>query len=557
MHLRHLVISSLAALSLGVPGEGLFAADSGTNAPGDQGQLITLETSDKPLETVLQWISRRAMVNIVCNEAEQPRITLRLVNVTWQEAIEQIASRYDLVIEKHSDRVWQLTRPPKVRMEFQDARLTVILEALARQANVNIVISDDVDANRRLTMTLNGVPWREALDVIVRATGYAWVEQEYSIVRVVSPDKLQKDLHTKIFHLNYTTAADLAKVVTATMSADGKVITDLRSNSLILTDTPLSLESVTKIIAALDSRTREVQLEMRFVTFSNSDSQSLGFDPINASFNLKGIGNLAASFTPTSPTFGGGLNFANNGGTAGAPPNNPSSSGQFSADFTFEALSQLESTEILQAPQILTLDNQPAKILIGTEIHYAQTTITQNPNGSGSLITLQEASTSPVHDGITINVTPHITSDGFVSIDLSVTNDLNSFVTYTNGQNVNSSNYATIQLPTLSKTEVKTSIMVADSKTAVIGGILNNEADETNYQVPLLGSIPGLGWLFKKRISSVTQRNLTIFITPRIIQTTQERSEYEENKLRVRERLSGLNLHPTTGEPNRTLGSEP
>jgi len=230
---------------------------------------------------------------------------------------------------------------------------------------------------------------------------------------------------------------------------------------------------------------------------------------------------------------------------------------QFSADFTFEALSQLESTEILQAPQILTLDNQPAKILIGTEIHYAQTTITQNPNGSGSLITLQEASTSPVHDGITINVTPHITSDGFVSIDLSVTNDLNSFVTYTNGQNVNSSNYATIQLPTLSKTEVKTSIMVADSKTAVIGGILNNEADETNYQVPLLGSIPGLGWLFKKRISSVTQRNLTIFITPRIIQTTQERSEYEENKLRVRERLSGLNLHPTTGEPNRTLGSEP
>ena len=242
MHLRHLVISSLAALSLGVPGEGLFAADSGTNAPGDQGQLITLETSDKPLETVLKWISRRAMVNIVCNEAEQPRITLRLVNVTWQEAIEQIASRYDLVIEKHSDRVWQLTRPPKVRMEFQDARLTVILEALARQANVNIVISDDVDANRRLTMTLNGVPWREALDVIVRATGYAWVEQEYSIVRVVSPDKLQKDLHTKIFHLNYTTAADLAKVVTATMSADGKVITDLRSNSLILTDTPLSLE---------------------------------------------------------------------------------------------------------------------------------------------------------------------------------------------------------------------------------------------------------------------------------------------------------------------------
>jgi type IV pilus assembly protein PilQ len=554
MHLRHLVISSLAALSLGVPGMDLSAVEAGANGPTDGGQLITLETSDKPLETVLQWISRRAGVNIVCNEAEQPRITLRLVNVTWQEAIEQIASRYDLVIEKHSERVWVLTRPPKVRMEFQDARLTVILEALARQANVNIVISDDVDAGRRLTMTLNGVPWREALDVIVNATGYAWVEQEYSIVRVVSPDKLQKDLHTKIFHLNYTTAADIAKVVTGSMSKDGKVITDLRSNSLILTDTPVSLEAVTKIIATLDSRTREVQLEMRFVTFSNSDSQRIGFDPINTSFNLKGIGNIAASFTPTSPTFGGGVAFSNN--NAAGNPATPSSSGQFSADFTFEALSQLESTEILQAPQILTLDNQPAKIMIGSEIHYAQTTITQNPGGVGSLVTLTEATTSPVHDGITINITPHITSDGFVSIDLSVTNDLNSFVTYTNGQNVNSPNFATIQLPTLSKTELKTSIMIADSKTGVIGGILNNEADETNDQVPLLGSIPGLGWLFKKRISSVTQRNLTIFITPRIIQNA-DKSEFEENKLRVRERLSGLNLHPTTGDQSRTLGTEP
>ena len=155
MHLRHLVISSLAALSLGVPGVALSAAEVGANGPTDGGSLlITLETSDKPLETVLQWISRRAGVNIVCNEAEQPRITLRLVNVTWQEAIEQIASRYDLVIEKHSERVWVLTRPPKVRMEFQDARLTVILEALARQANVNIVISDDVDTTNGSKCTI-------------------------------------------------------------------------------------------------------------------------------------------------------------------------------------------------------------------------------------------------------------------------------------------------------------------------------------------------------------------------------------------------------------------
>lgn len=544
MHLRHLVISSLAALTIGAQGAVVFAGDAApTGGSPDSSQLITLETSDKPLETVLQWISRRSGVNIVCNEAEQPRITLRLVNVTWQEAVEQIAARYDLVVERKSDRVWQLTRPPKVRMEFQDARLTVVLEALARQANVNIVISDDVDANRRLTMTLNGVPWREALDVIVRATGYAWIEQEYQIVRVVSQDKLEKDLRTKIFHLNYTNAKDMSAVVAGTMSKDGKVITDARSNSLILTDTPVALEAVTRIINTLDGRTREVQLELKFVEFSNSDAQKIGFDPINTSFNLKGIGTLAPSFTPFNDIFGGGVQF-----NTTSP--SPSSSGNFSANFAFEALTTLSSAEVLQAPQVLTLDNTPALIRIGREIHYAETTITQNPNGSGSLITLKEASTSPVKDGIKIELTPHITSDGFVSIELKASNEKADLVQFTNGQSPNSPDFAAIELPTINSTELNTTIMIADGKTGVIGGILTNESREETRQLPLLGTIPGLGWLFKKRSESIEQRNLTIFVTPRIIPTS-DKSDYEDARLRLRERLSGLDLKPKS-EPEQT-----
>src|SRR3954471_8002578 len=171
MRLRHLVITSLAAMTIGGQAA-VQAADGAAPSPESAAaNTLTIETSDKPLDTVLQWISRRTNVNIVCNEQDQPRVTLRLVNVTLQEAIDQICAKYDLVLEKKSDRVWVLSRPPKVRMEFQDARLVVILEALARQANVNIVIGDDISSDRRLTMTLNGVPWREALDVIVRTTG--------------------------------------------------------------------------------------------------------------------------------------------------------------------------------------------------------------------------------------------------------------------------------------------------------------------------------------------------------------------------------------------------
>ncbi|MBA3937526.1 MAG: hypothetical protein H0X38_08690 [Planctomycetes bacterium] len=550
MHLRHLVITSLAAISLGGIGAGAYGADT---PPDAGGASMSIETSDKPLEVVLQWISRRAGVNLVCNAPDQPRVTLRLVNVTWQEAVQQIAARYDLVIEKHSERVWELTRPPKVRMEFQDARLTVVLEALARQANVNIVISDDIDANRRLTMTLNGVPWREALDVIVRATGYAWVEQEYQIIRVVSKDKLQKDLHTQIFHLNYSNAKELSTEVQSSLSADGKVVVDARSNSLILTDTPPALEAAARIIQVLDGRTREVQIEMKFVEFSNSDAQRLGFDPINMSFNVKDIGNLATSFTPFNDVFGGGVNYTNHQG--GTTPNVPTANGQLTADFAFEAISTLGSTEILQAPQVLTLDNTAAKIRIGQEIHYAETTVTQDTNGN-PIITLKEASSSPVKDGITITVTPHITTDGFISIELAALNEKATLVTFTNGKATTAGDFAAIKLPTKDSTELSTVIMVADGKTGVIGGILQNKSVEENRQIPLLGSIPGLGWLFKKRTESVDQKNLTIFITPRIIPLT-DKSDMDEPRRRLRERISGLDLKPVAAPSEQKNGLTP
>ncbi len=550
MHLRHLVITSLAAISLGGIGTGAYGADTPLDAGGAS---MSIETSDKPLEVVLQWISRRAGVNLVCNAPDQPRVTLRLVNVTWQEAVQQIAARYDLVIEKHSERVWELTRPPKVRMEFQDARLTVVLEALARQANVNIVISDDIDANRRLTMTLNGVPWREALDVIVRATGYAWVEQEYQIIRVVSKDKLQKDLHTQIFHLNYSNAKELSTEVQSSLSADGKVVIDARSNSLILTDTPPALEAAARIIQVLDGRTREVQIEMKFVEFSNSDAQRLGFDPINMSFNVKDIGNLATSFTPFNDVFGGGVNYTNHQG--GTTPNVPTANGQLTADFAFEAISTLGSTEILQAPQVLTLDNTAAKIRIGQEIHYAETTVTQDTNGN-PIITLKEASSSPVKDGITITVTPHITTDGFISIELAALNEKATLVTFTNGKATTAGDFAAIKLPTKDTTELSTVIMVADGKTGVIGGILQNKSLEENRQIPLLGSIPGLGWLFKKRTESVDQKNLTIFITPRIIPLT-DKSDMDEPRRRLRERISGLDLKPVAAPSEQKNGLTP
>jgi type IV pilus assembly protein PilQ len=527
MRLRRLVMSTLAAVALAAPSQ----ATDGLPASGDSAQLLTIETSDKALDTVLQWISRRAGVNVVCNEQDQPRITLRLSNVTWQEAVSQIATKYDLVVEKPSDRIWVLTRPPKVRMEFQDARLGVVLEALARQAGVNIVFSD-IDAEKKITMTLNGVPWKEALDVIVRDAGFAWIQREYNIIQVVSPDKLQKDLTTRIFEINYKQAADLKDTVASVVGKEATVEVPKGSNYLMVTATVPALESAAKVIERLDTRTRQVKIEMQFVEFNDSDVQRAGFDPINLGLGVENFGTIRGAFSPfnASPTA--------SVSTTRELSNIPTTTGNITGALTFEAIASLSTTEVLQKPTVLTTDNQEAMITIGREIHFAEETIAQQDN-SAPVRSLKEASTSPVNDGITIKVTPHITGDGFVSITLDASNTDVTLDTYTNKKNDEDPNASTIKLPIKSTQLLKTTIMIQDGKVGIIGGLLRDRTVEKEAHIPLLGDIPILGNLFKKREDTKEKRNLTIFITPRIIHTD-SKSEFEKQREALKSRLSGI-----------------
>lgn len=488
-------------------------------------ELITLEVTEKPLDVVLQWISRRVGVNVVTNVEEIPKVTIRLVNVTWQEAVQQIARRYDFVIEQRSERIWELTRPPKVRMEFQNALLTVILDALARQAGVNIVISDRIDAGRRLTMKLNGVPWREALDVIVKTTGYVWIEQEYDIIRIVSPQDVQLDMQTRLYRLNYTTGSDAAAFIAVALSEQGQVVHDERTNSLIITDTPVNLDAAFEILDQIDRRTQEVQIEIKFVEFSTSDALNWGFSGA-ASFTIEDFGTLATDFFPF---------------TVGANKlvSEPRSSQLVSGNLSFEALSTLSSTEIIQTPSILTLNNRPAEIDIQDERSFAEVSVTTE-NGE-TVRSISEAESSPVTSGISIGVTPHITNDGFVQMELVASQSDATLVEVSAGAE-------SIQLPERQEKSVQTNIMVADGETAVIGGILSNRVEESEQRVPVLGSIPLLGYLFRSNNDRVAQRNLTIFITPRVVQMG-ERDDLEEAKIRLRERLSGLDLEPDRAQP--------
>ena len=519
---RCFAISSLVTLALGIPVLG--AAESVPTA-GQLPDAVTIETSDKPLETVLQWISRRAQVNIVCYEQDQPRITLRLANVTWQEAVESIATKYDLVIERKSPRVWVLSRPPKVSMSFQDASLPVVLEAIARAADVNIIMSGEVSGGgKRLSMTLKGVPWRQALDVVVKTVDLAWVESEYSIIRIVSPGSLAKDLQTRILRVNYGTADDMAAALKPVLT-EGTVLVDKISNTLILSGTPNGLDAAVRIAEQLDQRTREVLIEMRFVDYSVTDVQTLGVDPISLNFDIEHLGNFTQRFSP----------FGNVGMTTMSRiGSGPATSNLNSVTAAFEAVASLNSTDIIQSPQILTLDNTEAEVTLGGELHFAEESVSTE-NGQ-TIRSLKEAATSPVKDGILIKLKTHITADGYVRIELEAENSDVKLQAFTSGSGETAS---TIQLPQKTTTILKHTIMAADGHTAVIGGLLRDKDIEQRGHVPGLGTIPVLGWFFRKQSKSVEKRNLTIFITPRIIPFGQK-NDYEKGLEALKTRLSGV-----------------
>ena len=536
MRLRSLAIPSLILLALGIPAVGAGEA----TPPGQLSETVTIETSDKPLETVLQWISRRAGVNIVCYEQDQPRVTVRLSNVTWQEAVESIASKYDLVIEKKSPRVWVLTRPPKVSMSFQDASLPVVLEAIARAADVNIIMSGDVaGSGKRLSMTLKGVPWRYALDVVVKTVDLAWVEQEYNIIRIVSPSSLQKDQRTFVLRVNYGDAKDLAASLKPAMG-DGTIQVDAVSNSLVLTGTPVAIDSARKLADQLDQRTREVLIEMKFVDYSTADVQGLGFDPISLNFDIENIGRLSQEFRP----FGNATQAWTTQTSLARGATGPTNSRLLSAGAVFEAIATLGSTDIVQSPQILTLDNTEAEIVIGREIRFAEQSITQE-NGT-TVRTLKEAQTSPVKDGIQIKVRPHISADGFVQISLVASNSEAVLEEYVVGQGTDTE--SSIQLPQKSTIDIKHTIMVADGRTAVIGGLLKDKDTKRNGHVPGLGTLPVLGFFFRKERQEVEKRNLTIFITPRIIPMG-KKTDYDKSLDELKASLSGVReAAPKPGE---------
>ena len=403
-------------------------------------------------------------------------------------------------------------------LNFQDISVRAVLQIIAGYNEFNLVTSDSVTGN--ITLRLDGVPWDQALDVVLRIKGLD-KRMDGSILMVAPAEELAareaKDLlakqkvedleplYSEYIRLNYAKAEDFADLLktdtNSIISARGSVSVDQRTNTLLIKDTAKSIESIRRMIETLDIPVQQVVIESRMVTVRDNVTEDLGVrwgfsdqqDSDGISGSLEGAESISNGIIPdlsdrlnvnlpiTNPAASIGLHIAKlANGTL--------------IDLELSALEEENKGEIIASPRITAANQQKARIEQGTEIPY-----TESASSGATTVSFKKAVLS-------LEVTPHITPDNKVILDLVITQD-------TRGETVQTGTGEAVSIDTQ---QIETQVLVDNGQTVVLGGIFQQQIINTTNKVPVLGDIPYVGRLFKSTSEFNEKRELLIFVTPKI-----------------------------------------
>jgi type IV pilus assembly protein PilQ len=431
----------------------------------------------------------------------------------------------------------------RLTLNFQDIETRAVLQLLAETSGQNIVVSDTVQGN--VTLRLQNVPWDQALDIVLRTKGLD-KRQEGNVIYVAPAEELaarEKQLlesqkamtelspvRTEYLQVNYAKASDLAALIksqgkTSLLSERGSVSIDDRTNTLLLQDTADRLADIRRLVSTLDIPVRQVLIEARIVIVNDDFSRELGVRfggafvgnyGSNDGLMYVGSGGLNSPdgdrgpiISPNGP---GGV--ALDGNQVATPPvpdrylvNLPIANpmgrlamtlldSDYVVDLEISAAQTEGRGEIVSAPRVITANGKEASIEQGVEIPY------QESASSGATTTQFKKAV------LSLKVTPQITPDDRIILDLTVSKD-------SVGQNVSSATGGFV--PSIDTREIVTQVLVNDGQTVVLGGIMETERRDTVNKVPYLGDIPGLGFLFRSKQRTDNKDELLIFVTPKIL----------------------------------------
>ncbi len=393
-----------------------------------------------------------------------------------------------------------------VNMDYE-----AIFRSVSVIAGVDILIAPDVKGKISLRVTKK--TWQETLDIICNMNDLTWVIQDkyISIQRLSTYQAKQKKiadeesqaeqnapLVRKNFQVHHAKADELVKVLESMKSNRGKISVVERTNSIIVYDTESRIEQMGNALVELDVETLQIMITAKLVVVNSELARELGVDwtaAMGSSTLTPGTAVAATGSTAGSSRISGTIQSFPNNGTSPAVSKASTAITASLLDNNLQiAISNLmgdASTEVLASPQVSTLDNTEAQVFMGDKVSIRVI------DDSG------ESSTKMVETGIKLTVTPHVSGDNRILLDLHPEN--NSYGYDEKGEVV------------ISTQEAKTKVVVADGETVVIGGLTRNENTESESGIPFLKDIPLLGNLFKYSRKSITKKDLVIFVTPRII----------------------------------------
>ncbi|MDY0250013.1 MAG: type IV pilus secretin PilQ family protein [Pseudomonas sp.] len=427
----------------------------------------------------------------------------------------------------------------KLSLNFQDIDVRSVLQLIADFTDLNLVASDTVQGN--ITLRLQNVPWDQALDLVLKTKGLD--KRKIGNVLLVAPaDEIaarerqemeaQKQiaelapLRRELIQVNYAKASQIAALFQSVTSDQsdvrGSVTVDDRTNSIIAYQTQDKLDELRRVVTQLDIPVRQVMIEARIVEANVDYSKSLGvrwggnFWANGSKWNSWGKnGNLGVADDPNANGKPGDDDYRPSGqvgrypGVRETPLNSPfvdmgvanATAGLGIGFITNNAildlqLSAMEKTgngEVVSQPKVVTSDKETAKILKGAEIPY------QEASSSGA------TSTSFKEAALSLEVTPQITPDNRIIMDVRVTKDEADFANALDG------------VPPIKKNEVNAKVLVTDGETIVIGGVFSNTQSKSVDKVPFLGDLPFVGRLFRRDYVQDQKSELLVFITPRIM----------------------------------------
>ena len=433
----------------------------------------------------------------------------------------------------------------RLTLNFQDIETRAVLQLLAETSGRNIVVSDTVQGN--VTLRLRNVPWDQALDIVMTTKGLD-MRQNGNVIIVAPAEEIAaretadlearqaiselEPMYSEFLQVNYAKASDLAALISgeasggnALLSDRGSIAVDDRTNTLLVQDTAESLQDIRRLVSTLDIPIKQVLIESRIVVVNDDFSRDLGIRLGVTALNENSDGDGGQFYSGTgigtnTMVMSAIDNLSDPANGSIFPVQVPQLSNRYNVNVPIAdaagrfALAVLESDflvdleltaleaegrgEIVSTPRVITANQKEARIEQGVEIPYQQ-----SASSGATTVQFKKAVLS-------LTVTPQITPDNNIIMDLTVHKDSVGEIISTGGLGGT--------VPSIDTRAVETQVLVANGQTVVLGGIYETERRETISKVPFLGDIPILGNLFKSKQRTDNKAELLIFVTPRILE---------------------------------------